>query len=114
MIGGFSPALVLGPVLGTSGGRLGWVGRGGPVNDDDEDDGERETGADVIVGGTDTVGRGAGLVGPLSPDDVQATQDSTRNAANVQIRPTIRMMPHQARRGIVERLICGKPVPSAR
>jgi hypothetical protein len=87
MIGGFSPALVLGPVSGTSGGRVGWVGRGGPVNDDDE--GELETGTDVVGGGTDTLGRdGVGLAGPPSSEEVQAAQDSTRNAANVQIRPT--------------------------
>ncbi|HZZ96910.1 MAG TPA: hypothetical protein VFE19_07845 [Jatrophihabitantaceae bacterium] len=112
MIGGFSPGFVLGPVFGTSGGRLGWVGRGGPLNDDEDEGGELDTGTDVVGGETDALGPGVGLPDPLSPDDVQATHDSTRNAANVQIRPTIRMMPHQARRGIVERLICGKPVPS--
>ncbi len=85
MIGGFSPGLVFGPVFGTSGGRVGRGGRGGPVNDVD---GGLETGTDVVGGGTDTLGRGVGLAGPPPLDDVQAAQASTRNAANVQILPT--------------------------
>jgi hypothetical protein len=85
MIGGFSPGLVFGPVVGTSDGRLGCGGRGGPACELD--------GADVVGGGTETVGGAVETVGALErgdavPDEVHAAQNSSTNAANVQIRPT--------------------------
>jgi hypothetical protein len=96
MIGGFSPGFVFGPVRGTSAGRLGCGGRGGPEKVADDD----EAGAEVVGGGTDTLGRGADDVSGEPPDaDVQATQDSSTNAANVHIRPTSSIMPHRAYRG---------------
>jgi hypothetical protein len=87
--GGFSPGLVLGPVLGTSAGTLGCGGPGGPPGE--VDDGT-DTGAEVVGGGTETVGRGAvdgSDDGAVPPEDVHAAQASITNAANVQIRPTI-------------------------
>ena len=92
MIGGFSPGLVLGPVVGTSAGRVGLVGPGGPGEIED-------TGPDVVGGGTDTVGRpvtvGVGTgdepgdePGDPPVDEVHAAQPNMTNAANVQILPT--------------------------
>jgi hypothetical protein len=85
MTGGFSPGLVFGPVLGTFAGTLGCGGAGGPTGLD------VDGGAEVVGGGTDTVGCGevgGSDAGAVPPDEVQAAQASITNAANVQIRPT--------------------------
>jgi hypothetical protein len=86
--GGFSPGLVFGPLVGTSAGTLGVGGAGGPPEEDDVG----PDGADVVGGGTETVGRGAvdgSDEGAVLPEDVHAAQASMTNAANAQIRPTI-------------------------
>lgn len=86
MIGGFSPGRVFGPVVGTSAGRVGWVGRGGPENDDDEDAG-CDDGATDVDGGRDD--EGSDDAGEPPDDDVHAAApNSNANAANVPINRT--------------------------
>ena len=104
MIGGFSPGLVFGPVVGTSAGRVGCGGLGGPTC-------EFEGGAaEVVGGGTDPVGSGVPVErGVPDPDEVQAAQHiSTTNAANVQIRPTDQMMPHPRPASTRNTTACGQ------
>lgn len=101
MIGGFSPRLVFGPVVGTSAGRLGWGGSGGPLcedvtagddgpddTDDDDTDDDRPDDTDGDdTDGEDTDGDDVG-VPPL--EDVQPAHASTADAAAAQIHRTIR------------------------
>lgn len=101
MIGGFSPRLMFGPVVGTSLGRVGRVGRGGPEWVTEvvvevlvgavlvATEADVEAGSDATAPEEDPL-----LVGVLPPDDdVQAAVTDSRqpaaiNAAIVRIDPT--------------------------
>jgi hypothetical protein len=83
--GGFSPGRVFGPVVGTSAGTVGRVGRGGPAKDDDGG------GAGVLLE-TEAGELGAAVldvIGAPTEDDVHATQPAAANAAIVQIPRTV-------------------------
>ena len=99
MTGGFSPGRVFGPVVGTSRGTVGWLGRGGAglliVTGGGVDSGVEPTGVDD---GSDS-GLEAGTLAErgrlgtgASDDDVQAVANTATSsvayAANARIRPT--------------------------
>jgi hypothetical protein len=96
MIGGRSPMLMLGPVVGTSAGRL---GDGGPDGDGDgpecdavDPDGATEVTAAPEATDAETEGEatpGADEVGEPLREEVQPTQESSVNAAIIQAPRTL-------------------------
>jgi hypothetical protein len=86
--GGLSPGRVLGPVVGTSAGTVGRVGRGGPLNDGGDSD--VDVGGAGVVLTTEEIGvDGGAVIGVPPEDELHAAQPTAANAAIVQIHRTI-------------------------
>ncbi len=116
MTGGFSPLAAFGPVVGTSLGRVGRVGCGGPECVI-EVVGAGLVGEGLVGGGVDTEADDADeptvLTGVPPPDDdvhaavTASRQPAAANAAIVRIGPTLEIMPEPTPASERSHRICG-------